>query len=285
MKKRNPLYCKELLVLFGILAVATIGLTACNRMKDETVYRYKDTEILYDEFYVEKTVYAPGVMKLYYRGEDPDPQNVYCYSSDFAKLDGDYEYTFENGVLTIETDFAQKISGLTIDDAYNGLIYHLRYLDSKQFAWLLEELWLDEGWVESGDKESYYTAQELKAQQEEADADKRESEELYALLEGTWISEDGLEKLVFKRLQDNTTPYVEDMYYDAESQEWLSAGMAVESLYQEKDYDENDEETGLMKIMLENSDHSARGMDVLYDPQKDTLQVYEGETFYYRENK
>lgn len=284
MKKSNPLRSKKAFTLLGVLAGAIV-LTACTGTKDETVYRYKDTEILSDEFYVDKTVYAPGVMKLYYRGDDPDPKDVYCYGSDFVQFDEDYTYTFKKGVLTIEADFAQKISGLTIDDAYNGRILHLRYLDTGQFAWLTEELWLDDGWVETGDKESYYSAEELAAQKEEMQAKQEESAELYDLLEGTWVTEDGLDKLIFRKLEDDITPYVEDMYFDEESREWQSGGMAVESLYQEKDYDEEGEETGLIRIFLENSDHSARGMDVLYDPQNETIQVYGGEPTYYKETK
>ena len=61
---------KVFLIMAG-LWIGLLGLTACGRVNGCT-YRYPETTVLFDDFHIKKTVYRPGVMKLYYRGRSVD---------------------------------------------------------------------------------------------------------------------------------------------------------------------------------------------------------------------
>ena len=134
---------KVFLIMAG-LWMGLLGLTACGRVNGCT-YRYPETTVLFDDFHIKKTVYRPGVMKLYYRGGQFKDNPIRCYDANFEDLGDQFDHTFRNGVLTVRADFAEKISGLTIEDRAHDVIYHLRYLDSPQFAWLADVFWHDDG--------------------------------------------------------------------------------------------------------------------------------------------
>ena len=155
-------------ILMGML-----GLAACGQNSNQVVYQYPETAVLFDNFHILKTVYTSGEMKLYYRGMNLDGCQIECYDADFTKLSGEFEHMFEDGVLTIKADFAEKISGLTIGDRRgDDTIYRLRYLDSSQFAWMADTFWYDYGWMELGDVERYYSEEELEVGQQPVPAPK-----------------------------------------------------------------------------------------------------------------
>ncbi len=264
-------------ILMGLLA-----LTACGRANGQTVYKYSETAVFSDGFQIKKTVYMPGEMNLYYSGAELNDQELRCYGADFADLGDEFEYTYKNGVLTVKAEFAEKISGIVINDAENCVIYHLRYLDSSQFAWLAEVLWLDDGWQEMGDAEKYYTAEELQAQAEQMEAERRETLDTFALLDGTWVSEDGTRSYAFTLQEDSTYIFVEETQFDEEpaQPEWI---FSAEAAHQSEYFDDDGEETRLLEITLASSDHSAADMCILYDPQNHFLQV--GDTICRRKKK
>ena len=136
-------------------------------------------------------------MKLYYRGGQFKDTPIRCYDANFEDLGDQFEYSFQNGILTVQADFAEQISGLTIEDKDHDTVYHLRYLDSPQFAWLADTFWLDYGMMTMGDEARYYSDAERQAQAERERAEHAQTRNVFALLEGTWISEDGLQKYVF----------------------------------------------------------------------------------------
>lgn len=141
-------------------------------------------------------------MKLYYRGGQLKDNPIRCYDANFEDLGDQFDHTFRNGVLTVRADFAEKISGLTIEDRAHDVIYHLRYLDSPQFAWLADVFWHDDGLRETGDREAYYSAAELQAEADRKAESRKEAQEAFALLEGTWVTEDGLQKYEFAVNED-----------------------------------------------------------------------------------
>ena len=55
---------KAFLIMAG-LWIGLFGLTACGGA-DVRTYQYPETAVLFDDFHIKKTVYSPGVMKLYY---------------------------------------------------------------------------------------------------------------------------------------------------------------------------------------------------------------------------
>ena len=276
-------------VIIIIIALAGLSLlTACHRAAGATdkqmVYTYEDTEVYSNGFKVTRTAYAPGEMKLYYSGAGELKDNeIRCYGADFEDLGDDFTHTFDGGVLTVKAQFADKISGIEIDDADGGVIYHLRYLDSRQFAWMAEELWLDEGWIEVGDRERYYSAAELKAQEEKTAAKRRETLEAFTLLEGTWISEDGNMKWSFTIKDGGERFSAVMMWYDPKSGEWEDDSVTIEAAYQSPCYDDKDEETDSIDILLVNASHSLPDLPVTYDPDGPVL--WFGDEAYHREEK
>ena len=134
---------KAFLIMAG-LWMGLFGLTACGGA-DVRTYQYPETSVLFNDFHIKKTVYSPGVMKLYYRGGQFKDTPIRCYDANFEDLGDQFEYSFQNGVLTVQADFAERISGLMIEDREHDVVYHLRYLDSSQFAWLADVFWYDDG--------------------------------------------------------------------------------------------------------------------------------------------
>lgn len=160
---------KAFLIMAG-LWMGLFGLTACGGA-DVRTYQYPETAVLFDDFQIKKTVYSPAVMKIYYRGGQFKDTPIRCYDANFEDLGDQFEYSFQNGVLTVQADFAEKISGLTIEDSEHDVIYHLRYLDSPQFAWLADTFWLDYGMMTMGDEARYYSDAERQAQAERESAE------------------------------------------------------------------------------------------------------------------
>ena len=263
---------KTFLIMAG-LWMGLLGLTVCGGA-DVRTYQYPETAVLFNDFHIKKTVYRPGVMKLYYRGGQFKDTPIRCYDANFEDLGDQFDHTFRNGVLIVRADFAEQISGLTIEDKDHDTVYHLRYLDSPQFAWLADVFWYDEGWSETGDREAYYSATELQAEADRKAESQKEAQEVFALLEGTWISEDGVQKYVFSENEDGTHWYAEELWFDETEQKWNGWELCVESAFQTPysggEYSEDVAEH-LREIVLGNSDHAAADMCVLYDSEENVI--------------
>ena len=277
---------KRTLLAMGIL-LGLLGFSACGEAGSRTVYQYRETEV-FQNFYVKKAVYTPGELKLYYRGGAFKDNTVRCYGADFEDLGDAFTYTFQNGVLTIRADFAEQISGLMIDDPDQSVRYRLRYLDSSQFASLTDIFWYDAGWSETGDAQTYYSAEELQAEADRKAAIRQEKLETFALLEGTWVCEDGLRKYEFTVNEDKSGMECSQMWWNEGEQSWDSQYVFATSAFQTKgfdallavgfdfdagsDYDEIAEKTEkLIAITLVNSDPAAADMCVLYDSEENVI--------------
>ena len=260
---------RKVFFIMAGLWMGLLGLTACGRVNGRT-YRYPETTVLFDDFHIKKTVYRPGVMKLYYCGGQLKDNPIRCYDANFEDLGDQFEYSFQNGVLTVRADFAENISGLTIEDREHNIIYHLRYLDSPQFAWLADTFWLDYGMMTMGDEAQYYSDAERQAQAERECAEHEQIRNVFALLEGTWVTEDGLQKYVFSENEDGTHWYAEELWFDETEQKWNGWELCVESAFQTPyfggEYSEDVAEH-LQEIVLGNSDHAAADLHILYDTQ------------------
>ena len=284
---------KAFLIMVG-LWMGLFGLTACGGA-DVRTYQYPETAVLFDDFRIKKSVFSPGVMKLYYRGGQFKDTPIRCYDADFEDLGDQFEYSFQNGVLTVRADFAERISGLTIEDKAHNVIYHLRYLDSRQFAWLADVFWDDDGWCETGDREAYYSAAELQAEADRNAERRKETQAVFTLLEGTWVTEDNLQKYEFAVNEDKSGMECCNMWWNSDAQRWDSLSLFAKSAFQTKgfdalfafdfrcdedsDYDEIAEKAEkLIAITLVNSDNAAADMRILYDSEenviKDTDAIY-----------
>lgn len=259
---------KALLIMAG-LWMGLLGLTACS-CADRCTYQYPETSVLFDDFHIQKTVYCPGVMKLYYCGGQLKDNPIRCYNANFEDLGDQFDATFKNGVLTVKAGFAEQISGLTIENREHDVIYHLRYLDSPQFAWLADTFWLDYGMMTMGDEARYYSDAERQAQAEQEHAEHEQTRNVFALLEGTWISEDCMQKYVFSTDAGGSELRAAELWRSETEQMWNSWDLRVESAFQMPYF--GDEYSGdvaehLQEIVLRNSDHAAADLHVLYDTQ------------------
>ena len=272
-------------VLFLIMAglwMGLLGLTVCGGVNRRTTYRYPETAVLFDDFHIKKTVYRPGVMKLYYRGKQFKDNPIRCYDANFEDLGDQFKYSFRKGILTIRADFAEQISGLTIEDRDHDAIYHLRYLDSPQFAWLADTFWMDHGIITMGDEERYYSDAEKRAQAEREKDAREQTRNVFALLEGSWISEDGLQKYVFSMNADGSDLRAAELWRSETEQTWNGWELSVESAFQTSyfggEYSE-DVAVHLREIVLKNSDHSSADLRVLYDTQNEII-LGDGQTYH-----
>ena len=90
--------------------MSLLGLTSCGQV-DGCTYPYPETSVLFDDFHITKTIYSQGTMRLYYRGVQFKGNPIRCYDANFEDLGDQFDHTFRNGVLTVQADFAEKISG------------------------------------------------------------------------------------------------------------------------------------------------------------------------------
>ena len=282
-EKVTAMDMRKSLIVMGVL-LGLLALTACSRFAgrsdDGVTYRYAETDVLYGELRVKKTVYRAGKLKLYYSGTDLSDSQIRCYDANFEDLGDDFKCGFQKGVLTIRADFAERISGLMIRKSNDSFIFQLRYLDSEQFAWLAQVFAYDEGWSQYGDTEAYYSAEERKALEDKAAAERQRTAEIFALLEGTWRSEDGMRRYEFAMDDDNRCLIAEELWFDAETQEWYSTYVYAESASKSWYFDETCEEwEELTQFVLVNRDHSAANMSVIYEETEKTIRSGD-DTFY-----
>ena len=102
----------KILIIAAGLWMGLLGLAACGGV-GERAYQYPETAVLFGDLHIKKTVYSPGLMKLYYRGGQFKNNPIRCYDANFEDLGDQFEASFKDGVLTVQADFAEQISGLT----------------------------------------------------------------------------------------------------------------------------------------------------------------------------
>ncbi len=253
---------RKVLVVMGIL----LGFIGCKKKDNQVVYQYKDTNVYDGDVQIKKVIYTSTEMKLSCSGIDfSGNSTIECFDADFNNLGDEFSYEFKNNVLTIKSDFARLISGLEINEGENGLIYHFRYLDSTQFAWLVQELWLDDGWNEVGDISKYYSQEELKEKEEIENQKHQETLDTFTLLKGTWISDDESCTYTFS-MSDEENIVVEIKSFNEETENYYEDTFVSEEAYQQVDDEEK-----TMDILLVNASHSSADFNLTYNMNDQTL--------------
>ena len=269
--------------IFLSLLSMPLGFTGCGQGGGQIQYQYKETKCLGKTVmladppirHITKSVYTPGVLKLYYEGNAPKGslKVTKCFGRDFEDLGKTFEALSQEGILTVQADFANRISGLRIEDPAHNTTYHLRYLDSPQFAWLADIYTDSFGVIVMGDQDRYFDAL-FDAEQA---AILRESRNNFALLEGTWVSEDGLQKYVFSAERRRTKLTAEKLQFDELNQKWHSVCRMTAQSADQKPYFRTGtmlwscvDETGKsvvdpIEIRLVDGSPSEEEMKVLYD--------------------
>jgi len=172
---------------------------------------------------INKSVYLEDELKLYVKADDNNLEgdfNITFYDSEFNAIDEEFTSEYRHGVLSIKGKNINKISGLYID---GRIRYHLRYLDSNEYAILYEHDVTEIGWETYGDTDKYYTSEELAKQQAAVDEARAIQEENFRTLEGTWkcdrdpslyirfYEEDGQRLLEWNREIDEGEYYLDSM--------------------------------------------------------------------------
>lgn len=169
------------ILTFLIMVLGTVLLAGC--AKNVTTYTYHHGNDG-SGVSISKAEYREDLLTLHVKGLYEIDQIV-AYDADFNALSDDFTYQYKKNLLTIKGPDAEKISGLYIGGAWLRL--HIRYLDSSDYALLYEVDATEIGWMLQGDKEKYYTAEELKEQQDKIDKENAIQEENFNLLEGRWV--------------------------------------------------------------------------------------------------
>ena len=191
MNKRK----QKLIIMVCICAL--IFLSGCSEKK--MIYAY-DNEKEITALALTKSVYSDGKLQLYI----PDLKGDFdltCYDADFQKIDEDFSTDYKNGIYTIKGEAAERISGIVLRGSYDH--FYIRYLDSPQYAILWEHEATDIGWVTDGDKEKYYTQDELDQQKAAVEKRNNEQQENFSRFEGTWINTEDEEIYLEFYLDDN----------------------------------------------------------------------------------
>ena len=147
-----------------------------------------------------KSVYSDGKLQLYI----PDLKGDFsltCYDADLQKMEEDFQAAYKGGSYTIKGETAENISGIVLKGSNDH--FYIRYLDSSQYAILWEHEATDIGWVTDGDKEKYYTQDELDQQKAAVEKRNNEQQENFSRFEGTWINTEDEEIYLEFYLDDN----------------------------------------------------------------------------------
>ncbi len=207
-------------------------LTACSGLPKET-YTYETQDEL--SVSIEKTkVYDDKLVVKFSEDAFSSVEAIRCYDENFEVILEDVEFEGEDNVLTIYTEEADKISGLkvTVNDM---LYYDIRYLDSESYAMLRGDWADDYGYFVSGDEDAYYTEAEKEKQKQLQEERLAERDSAFAMIEGSWESEDGLTRI---EISDVESPTIEVYEYregvwnltDQIIGYWVSADLRQEPL-------------------------------------------------------
>lgn len=123
---KSVIYC-------GLFATMFVTLTACG--EQVTTYTYENEEVC--DIQIEKTEVYEDKLVLTLEGDGlSDVERVDCYGTDFSVIEEDASFSFEKNKLTIQTEEADSISGLRVEESA-CLYFKVRYLDTDAYAMLV----------------------------------------------------------------------------------------------------------------------------------------------------
>ncbi|MDO4189659.1 MAG: C1 family peptidase [Lachnospiraceae bacterium] len=177
------IHAKKYRILQAVVITMLIVITFIGCAQNSITYKYNNSDDG-SGISISKSVYTDNELRLYIKGLSDDEPKVCAYDSKFKVITEDFTTEYKNNVLSIKGSNASRISGLYIEGKWNR--YHIRYLDSDEYALMYEVEATEIGWELCGDKEKYYTSGELADQQAKKDEALAIQEENFNLLEGVW---------------------------------------------------------------------------------------------------
>lgn len=122
---------------------------------------------------------------------------VRCFNSKFEEIEYNAQFSFDDNILTIETDNAKKVSGIYVKDSESDEEFYVRYLDSDEYA-VIAFLWVDDiGYEIFGEVEEYYTQEEYWQIENQQALREEAMNSLFSMLEGIWTNESGSVQIIF----------------------------------------------------------------------------------------
>lgn len=268
MKKTGSRPVKRNILLVVVL-MSFLSFVSCKG--DDVVYKYRNTEV-YEDITLASTVYRKDETEVNIRGIESEWLSVVSYDRDFNYLDG-ITYEIKKDGLILKGVNASKISGLKISDSLYGWTVYLRRLDSSQFASLFELTVLDSGNEVYGDREKYYTKEELERERMREEEQRRERAEAFSLLSGAWFGESEGEKIVFTPAGDGSLDGRVYFVYEGKAEE---DGFYADEAWID-DYDD-----GTLHITLSSRGSTTAPLTLVFDEADGTL--FFGGTVYRRES-
>ena len=223
-----------LIVILSVLVMA-----GCNG-KGSGKYTYRLEYIEHwDYLYVTQTVYYDDRVEIELDGE---------YSNNELRIstpdDDEAETEHKSNKLIIYSDDPAGINSVNIGNSWYEVKF--RYLDTGEYACIWRFFADDLGWDEyTGDTDKYYTDEE-KEQQREAEEKARElrekaqkeDEELFAVFQGKWVSEDGDHFDIYEGGQGHAVAYYRSDTQTTEEYQGFMFSLYMDDTYRVR-YEEN----------------------------------------------
>lgn len=200
------------ILLCAFLCGCSVDIEHMDRGDKKVTYQYEEAQVT-NEFKISKSIYSDDELDIYI-SDLGDGFELTCFDKDFQMIDKDFDAKYKNGKYCIKGENADLISGIELRS--QSVIFHIRYLDSNQYAVLCEYDATDAGWIIEGDAEKYYTEEELNEQKRSKEEYINRQSKNFSLLEGYWyckedsdsylhfyIDEDGSRKLDWNYLDSN----------------------------------------------------------------------------------
>ena len=180
-------------------------------------YTY-DNEAVLDIKIKRTEVYPDKLVITFADGSLSKVESIVCYGTDFSVIEENPQFSFSGNKLTIETQNADMISGLHIEENSN-IYFKVRYLDSDSYAMLVYS-WADDfGYMTGGDEDTYYTQEEKDEQEADALALAEAENAAYNKLLGTWVNESETVRIEFSYGEDGFDK--EFTVYEFADDEWV----------------------------------------------------------------
>lgn len=224
---------KKHLFFVSVLLVMICLLTACGSAT--TTYEY-DNEAIHG-IEIKKTVFYKDKIVIKFANDSLSRVgNVRCYGEDFTILEKEPQFSFSGNTLTIETQNADKISGITVR-VDNDLFFNVRYLDSDSYA-MLVYAWVayDIGFEEYGDVNAYNTEEEKELQEARFVLLADTEEIAYSKMLGMWTNESETVRIEFSYTEDEF--YKEITVHQFSGDEWIVERTVPITGASEQDVDE-----------------------------------------------
>lgn len=248
---------KKFITVF--LFVMTCFIMGCSKEKSLQTFSYRTSgEDIVKSFYLVNAEYYEDKVVIQWDGTIKSVEDYhFSEDSDSAKV------KVKGHTITFYLDKPKEFDAFSMwpDNDYEDRIYRFRYLDTDQYACLYTSMDSEGGTHESGSVDRYYTEEEKASYSQSAKEAAQEQLELFEMLEGKWVCEDGDYFLIYAKDLDaegNYAKYTYHVEYSLGEESGIKNGIWFESQWYAREgiigiaYDDGPYETAFMVTLSEN---------------------------------